>query len=179
MSMSDSTLTLTAGHDDRAFAEIVERYSGLIRRVAYRTLGGTADVDDVVQETFLAAWTHRDTVVDRESMAGWLATTARRRSYDRLRSAAARHRADLVDDESDTLTEPAAEDAVCRSALASAASQVLEAMPELQRRCWLLRQLDELSYDEIGHRLRLPRTTVRGRIARARAALATELAPWR
>ncbi|MFB2554620.1 RNA polymerase sigma factor [Herbiconiux liangxiaofengii] len=167
-----------AAGDDRAFALIVRRYEGLLRGVARRTLGGSADVDDVVQETFLAAWTHADSVIDGESIAGWLVTTVRRRSYDRLRSTAHRTRADL-DDELRAPDHRGPEAAAAKSGLAADVLRVLARMPEAHRRCWELRQLDRLSYTEIGLRLALPATTVRGIIARARAHVRSELEHWR
>jgi RNA polymerase sigma-70 factor (ECF subfamily) len=178
---SDRVLVVRAASgDDRAFAQIVRRYSGLLRQIAYRTLGSTDDIDDVVQETFLAAWTHADSVIDGESIAGWLVTTARRRSYDRLRTAAVRTRdGDPFDHRMLAADQPDPDDSARRSMLAADAQRVLDAMPDAQRRCWHLRQLDDLSYDEIACRLALPVSTVRGMIARARALLATELASWR
>ncbi|MCS5716281.1 RNA polymerase sigma factor [Herbiconiux sp. CPCC 205716] len=178
---SDRVLVVRAASgDDRAFAQIVQRYSGLLRQIAYRTLGSTDDIDDVVQETFLAAWTHADSVIDGDSIAGWLVTTARRRSYDRLRSAAVRTRGGELDDQRMlTADQPDPDDGARRSCLAADLQRVLDTMPDAQRRCWHLRQLDELSYDEIARRLTLPPSTVRGMIARARALLATELAHWR
>ncbi|MBF4574300.1 RNA polymerase sigma factor [Herbiconiux sp. VKM Ac-1786] len=178
---SDRVLVVRAASgDDRAFAQIVDRYAGLLRSVAYRTLGSTDDIDDVVQETFLAAWTHADSVIDGESIAGWLVTTARRRSYDRLRSAAVRTRGgDLLDQRMLAADQPDPDDGARRSCLAADAQRVLDTMPDAQQRCWRLRQLDDLSYDEIARRLALPVSTVRGMIARARALLATELAHWR
>ncbi|GLK17855.1 RNA polymerase sigma factor [Herbiconiux flava] len=178
---SDRVLVVRAASgDDRAFALIVTRYSGLLRQVAYRALGSTDDIDDVVQETFLAAWTHADSVIDGESIAGWLVTTARRRSYDRLRTAAVRTRdGDPFEHRMLAADQPDPDDSARRSSLAADARRVLDAMPDAQRRCWHLRQLDDLSYDEIARRLSLPVSTVRGMIARARALLAIELAHWR
>lgn len=71
--------------DDRAFAALVRRHETMLRAVVGRILDGAAEVDDVVQETFLAAWLRMADLVEGDAVAGWLATTARRRSYDRLR----------------------------------------------------------------------------------------------
>jgi RNA polymerase sigma-70 factor (ECF subfamily) len=93
---SDRVLVIRAASgDDQAFATLITRYSRLLRAIASRTLGSSAEVDDVVQETFLAAWTHLDSVIDGDTIAGWLATTTRRRSIDRLRSPASARRMEL------------------------------------------------------------------------------------
>ncbi|KQQ03654.1 MULTISPECIES: RNA polymerase sigma factor [unclassified Rathayibacter] len=176
---SDRVLVIRAASGDgEAFAVIVRRYTGLLQATARRTLGGShADVDDVVQDTFLAAWSHADSVIDGDTIAGWLVTTVRRKSYDRLRSSALRTRAEL-DDELPASPHDAPDALAGRASLAADARRVLAAMPTLQRRCWELR-LDGVSYLDIGRELGLPLTTVRGMLARARATLANELAHWR
>ncbi|PPH38162.1 RNA polymerase subunit sigma-70 [Rathayibacter sp. AY1E4] len=176
---SDRMLVIRAAEgDDRAFATIVRRYTGLLRATAARTLRSSADVDDVVQETFLAAWTHVDSVIDGETIAGWLVTTARRRSVDRLRSSVSRLRAELDDEFPASAADDPEHAAHCGS-LAADANRVLAAMPPAQRRCWELRQLEQCSYDAIAHELGLMTSTVRGLLARARGTLRTELAHWR
>ncbi|PPF16848.1 RNA polymerase subunit sigma-70 [Rathayibacter sp. AY1A4] len=176
---SDRVLVIRAASgDDRAFAAIVNRYSRLLRAIASRTLGSSADVDDVVQETFLAAWTHLDSVIDGDTIAGWLATTTRRRSIDRLRAPASARRSEL-DEELPALENGDPEAAGRCAALAADARRVLEKMSALQRRCWELRQLHELSYDEIALDLDLTPAAVRGLLARARLLMASELAHWR
>lgn len=164
--------------DDAVFEQIVHRHSAMLRSVARRTLGGTADVDDVVQEAFLAAWTHAESVIERDTIAGWLVTTVRRRSYDRLRSATSRRRADF-DDETLVPDHDDPANVAHRQLLASEARRVLDSMPELQRRCWELRQLDHLGYAAIASELTIPVSTVRGLLVRARARLAQDLEDWR
>ncbi|WP_181068412.1 MULTISPECIES: RNA polymerase sigma factor [unclassified Rathayibacter] len=176
---SDRVLVIRAASgDDRAFAAIVNRYSRLLRAIASRTLGSSADVDDVVQETFLAAWTHIDNVIDGDTIAGWLATTTRRRSIDRLRAPASARRSEL-NEELPALEKDDPEAAGRCAVLAADARRVLEKLPVLQRRCWELRQLHELSYDEIALDLDLTPAAVRGLLARARLLMASELAHWR
>ncbi|PPF11733.1 RNA polymerase subunit sigma-70 [Rathayibacter rathayi] len=176
---SDRMLVIRAADgDDRAFATIIRRYSQLLRATAARTLGSSADVDDVVQETFLAAWTHVDSVIDGETIAGWLVTTVRRRSVDRLRSSVSRLRAEL-DDEFPAPADDDPEHAAHCGSLTADANRVLAALPAAQRRCWELRQLEQRSYEAIARELGLSASTVRGLLARARATLRSELAHWR
>jgi RNA polymerase sigma-70 factor (ECF subfamily) len=176
---SDRILIIRAASgDDRAFGVIVRRYTAMLDAVAYRVLGGTADIDDVVQETFLAAWTHADNVIDGDSIAGWLVTTVRRRCYDRLRTVAVRSRADL-DDDLAASGDHGPHAVAHRRGLVAEAQRVLLMMTDVQRRCWELRQIDNLSYAAIGAEVMLPVTTVRGILVRARALMATELADWR
>lgn len=175
----DDLLVLrAAGDDERAFGELMRRHSALLHGVVHGILRSSSDADDVVQETFIAAWTRLDSVLDGAAIVGWLVTTARRRSYDRLRGASRQRPADLQD------TIPAAvehaPDAVAeRASLVAEARRVLDRMPAVQRRCWELRHLRGSSYDEIGVELGVPKSTVRGLLARARLVLETDLALWR
>ncbi len=133
-----------------------------------------------MQETFIAAWRHLDDLVDGAAVAGWLATTARRRSYDHLRRLARRR--DLgtgVGDEPAVVTDDTPGAAAERAALVRAARWVLATMPSTQRRCWELRHLGGLSYEAIAAETGLPVSTVRGQLARSRAALERQLVAWR
>ncbi|GAA1492740.1 RNA polymerase sigma factor [Curtobacterium herbarum] len=167
-----------AGVADQAFAAIVARNSALLRAVAVRILRGSSDADDVVQETFIAAWSHLDVTQDGDAVTAWLVTTVRRRSFDRLRSAAVRYRTQL-DDSVPAATEDAPGAVAERTSLVAAAQRILDGMAPVQRRCWELRHLEHRSYAEIAEALDLPQSTVRGQIARARSVIAHSLVLWR
>lgn len=164
--------------DPATFAPMVRRHTRLVHAAAMSVLRSPADADDVVQETFLAAWTHLDTIDDPTAICGWLVTTARRRAYDRVRRAARRPLDEL--DDSVPAPDDTAPTHVCeRSSLVEAVGAVLASMPALQRRCWELRHLDGLAYGEVAAVLGRPVSTVRGMLARARRTLEQELAGWR
>lgn len=164
--------------DDRAFAMIVGRNAALLRTIAVRILRGSSEADDVVQETFIAAWTHLEELRDAGAVTGWLVTTVRRRSFDRLQSAATRYRTQL--DETAPVSIDNAPGAVAeRASLVAAAQLVIDDMAPMQRRCWELRHLERWSYAEIAEAPGLPHSTVRGHIARARAVVDRSLASWR
>ncbi|RYD47249.1 MAG: hypothetical protein EOP83_28325 [Verrucomicrobiaceae bacterium] len=55
----------------------------------------------------------------------------------------------------------------------------LATLPDEQRVCWVLREMNELSYPEIAYATHLPVSTVRGRIARARQNLMRGMDAWR
>ncbi len=87
-SVSDEELLLTracAGDED-AFSEIYRSYAPMVHgillaRVPY------ADVKDLVQEVFLSAFKHLDTVREPMALGGWLARIARNRAVEHYRSA--------------------------------------------------------------------------------------------
>jgi RNA polymerase sigma-70 factor (ECF subfamily) len=55
----------------------------------------------------------------------------------------------------------------------------LQRLPEEQRRCWVLKEFNDLSYEEIALTLNISPDSVRGRLARARTALARTMEEWR
>jgi len=77
-----------AGGDDRAWRELFTRLDGILHAVARRYRLGAADVDDVVQTTWLRAIDHVDRIDDPGAIAGWLVTTARREAMRTLQRAA-------------------------------------------------------------------------------------------
>lgn len=130
----DDLLVLrAAGGDERAFGELMRRHSALLHGVVHGILRSSSDADDVVQETFIAAWTHLEELRDADAVTGWLVTTVRRRSFDRLRSAATRYRTQL--DETAPVSIDNAPGAVAeRASLVAAAQLVIDDMAPMQRR---------------------------------------------
>ena len=160
------------------FAAIVRGHAGLVRATAMSILHSRADADDVVQETFLASWEHLHTIDDVAAIGGWLVTTARRRSVDRLRCATNRSSTEL--DETYAAPGEWAPAVVAeRAELVRGARRVLAGLPATQRRCWELRHLDGLAYQEIAEVLEVPVSTVRGLLVRSRETFEREMAGWR
>ncbi len=176
--MDDRILAGRAADGDvPAFEVLVRRYGRLMRVYARRVLGSNADVDDVVQESFIQAWQHLPSLEDLGSVKSWLMKIVARKSIDRLR---ARRDHDDIDDH-----ERAAPDELTPSSVAEtvslehALSRALGALPVEQARCWVLREIAGYSYLDIGRELDIPSSTVRGIIARARKNLIREMEGWR
>lgn len=140
-----------------------------------------ADVADLCQETFLAAYRALPAFRGDSAFYTWI--------YRIAVNAAQRHRArrrpdeSLTDDEGtfDTRAAPS-DDATPEALLASrqlarSLDEAVQALAEDQRRALLLREVDGLSYEEIAGLLDCPPGTVRSRIFRAREAVAARLRP--
>jgi RNA polymerase sigma factor (sigma-70 family) len=76
-----------AGGDDHAWRELFTRLDAILHAVAKRYRLGAADVDDVVQTTWLRAIDHVDRLDDPGAIAGWLVTIARREAMRTLQRA--------------------------------------------------------------------------------------------
>jgi RNA polymerase sigma-70 factor (ECF subfamily) len=83
-----------------AFAQIHGWYGPLVTHVVRRRVGALDDVADLVQETFLRAWTHLGAVRDPACIGGWLCQIARHVVTDHGRAARARPHLVVLDGES-------------------------------------------------------------------------------
>ena len=133
--------------DQRAATAIVERHAQALARFAVR-LGVTEDVDEVVQDTFVRAFSALDGFRSESSLRTWLFTIERRLVIDRRRSSARRGREVEVEDEHaasgyDALDVLVANEASQRMILA------IKALTRMQRDVFTLRVQEGRSYKEI------------------------------
>jgi RNA polymerase sigma-70 factor (ECF subfamily) len=132
-------------------AERFERNRGHLRAVAYRLLGSVNDADDAVQETWLRL--NRSDARDIVNLDAWLTTVVSRVCLDMLRSSRLR-REELLEDpvaEESIGGEPDPEhDAVIADSISSALLVVLETLTPAERVAFVLHDMFDLEFDEIG-----------------------------
>jgi RNA polymerase sigma-70 factor (ECF subfamily) len=163
-------LPAVARGDLAAFESLYDRYSSTVYALLLRILGNADDAQEVLQETFVKAWSNArmfDAV--RGSEAAWLISIARSRGIDRLRSRKVRsdrendagreisHRSAFVDQAT------GAEDAI-RSQEQRAVRGALAELPEAQRIALELAYFEGLSQSEIATRLGEPLGTIKTRM---------------
>ncbi len=171
-----------ADGDTAAFEALARRHGPLMRATARRLTGSLADADDVVQETLVQAWKQLDSLRDPAAVKGWLLRIVGSRSIDHLRKR--RNHADLGDVENtvDATSPPKNKDPetnAVNSSRIEALKAALAKLPEEQRRCWVLKEFNDQSYEEIELTLNISPASVRGRLARARITLARTMEEWR
>lgn len=164
-----------------AFDMLVLKYQRRVERLLSRSVRDPADVADLCQETFLAAYRALPAFRGDSAFYTWL--------YRIAINAAQRHRSrqrpvESLDDDGGTFgTEAAPSDHATPEALlasrqlATGLDEAVAALADDQRRALLLREVDGLSYDEIADLMDCPPGTVRSRIFRAREAVAARLRP--
>ncbi len=186
-------LASVVGRDQRAFAVLYDRHVTVLHGSVVRFLGDPAAAEEIVQETFLAAW-QRAPQYDRSagSVLGWMLGIARTKSIDRLRAAgrrprvvlSLRHGSDGDEDQERTLAagrvvgatpEADPEDAATQRWVGSVVRSALGAMPGPDRRVLELAYDDGLSQSEIATHLGWPLGTVKSRTRRALATLRAAL----
>ena len=161
---------------DRAFETLVERYGGMVLRVARGRLDSEEDARDAFQATFWLLARRSRSIRNREALAGWLFGVASRvaaragveatRRRDRERRAAT--------PVEDSTLDPARPDRDLD--LAPTIQDEVRRLPEKYRAAVILRDLEGLSSEEAATRLGCPVGTLKARLSRARARLRTRLA---
>ncbi|TBN58196.1 RNA polymerase sigma factor [Glaciihabitans arcticus] len=166
----------SADGDTVAFGILVRRHGPYLRAFATRLVGSNVDADDAVQDALIVAWDQLDGLADPSKVRSWLTSIVSRKAIDRVR---ARKPSSELDEARLELAERGPEHRAIASSQLDALSSVLAAMPESQRQCWILKEVGGYSYEEIAERLDTTVAQVRGRLARARATVMTEMEVWR
>ena len=177
--MDDEAVLERARRGDRdAFAAIVTTYQDDLYTMALRILGTPHDAADVVQETFLRAYTRLPELRGR-TLRAWLFRVAVNCARDVQRRGMRKPTLPLADTEGNVieLPDPALgpEATVVARQQAAVVRDALLALPVDFRLPVVLRDVNELSYDEIAEALRIPVGTVKSRLSRARHMLVASL----
>ncbi|MAF12775.1 hypothetical protein CMK11_20180 [Candidatus Poribacteria bacterium] len=153
--------------DAAAFASLVRRHMGLVRSIAIGKGVGAADVDDIAQETFLAAYARLGQLRTPDRFAAWLARIAHRCAHGHLRRQESAQARELAT--AGPTSEAAAQDEHDRASdRASIVSAALRALPESLRLPLAMHYFADASPNEIAHALSLSRGAVDSRLYRAR-----------
>ena len=116
---------------------LFERFAPYVARIGLRLLGRESDVDDLIQDVFLAAFRQRHQVREPAAFKGWLAVVTVRTARRQLRMRKLRGFVGLDSLPPLELREPGMSPE--RRALLSKVYQVLEGLPIEQRLAWTLR----------------------------------------
>jgi RNA polymerase sigma-70 factor (ECF subfamily) len=137
---------------------------------AYRLTGNVADAEDLVQETLLRAYRSFHRFAPGSNAKAWLFTILQNLRTDLLRKAGRTPGHSELSEEGPA-TPPTQE----RGAEAANLDRLLQEVPEPFRSAVILRDVEELSYEEIAAATRAPMGTVMSRIHRGRALLRAAL----
>ncbi|MEM1453091.1 MAG: sigma-70 family RNA polymerase sigma factor [Planctomycetota bacterium] len=169
-----------------AFDVLVARHGPRVRTFLGHLVRDAAAADDLTQEVFLTVLTRAQTRDPGRSFQVWLMRVARNEGLDllrrrslharlvaRVRTGVGRVARRLA------ASPPRPEEEVAHDELLGALREGLARLPEPQRSVFLLREVEGMSYEEIGEVLDCSPKTVSSRLHRARAALRESLAGHR
>lgn len=178
---------LRAG-DEEAFEELVRLHTPRMLRLARRLLQSEEDARDAVQDAFAASFRSIRNFGSAALLSTWLyrivvnaclmkLRTRRRKPEEDIEQYLPRFHGDGHHAEAAVRWAESPETAVQRRELAALVRQAIDELPDGYRTVLLLRDIEELSTDEVAATLRVTPNAVKIRLHRARQALRTLLDP--
>jgi RNA polymerase sigma factor (sigma-70 family) len=175
----DSLIEQCLSGDQTAWDAIVRQNWRKVFNVAYKFVGKHDEAEDLAQDIFLKIFKALKTFDRRANFQTWIISISRNLCIDHYRSV--RKERQMIAREVDTSdlqpasTERGPYSAVEHRDLRTMLRVALQTLPVTLRTAVILRDLHELSYQEIADRLGLPEGTVKSRINRGRIELARQL----
>lgn len=164
--------------DDEAWRELVDRYSPKIYSIAYHFTLKREEAEEMSQEIFLKIFENLHRYDGGFPLVAWIVSLSRNLCIDRYRRQKREKSFRFVSDEAVAPMLTSSDDPAGRTLereraklLFSALSEIPEDLAEIL----VLRDLDGLAYEEIGRALDLPDGTVKSRLFRARAEVASKI----
>ena len=182
--MDDATLAEACRSGDTgAFECLVLRHQRMLLNVAFRMVGVYEDACDIVQDAFISAWRKIGDFRGESKFSTWMSAIVVNLARNRLQQFQQRERreaysldAALPGSDSDMVPDPPSdapsvlqllEEAELRRAL----QRCIEALTPEYREVLVLRDMQDMSYDEVGSVLKVREGTVKSRLFRARDAV--------
>lgn len=176
----DYELAIACQSGDRlAFQRLVKQYQEKIRGLVYSILSDPDTLDDVVQDIFIKVYSSIRHFEHRSNLGTWIYRIAVNHCRDEIRKRRIRRFFSLEKMELDPINPELKTDAaVIAGERTKLVQWGLSRLPDKHRTIIILRDFDDLSYEEIAQVLNLELGTVKSRLNRARLALKEILAPY-
>jgi len=177
--------SLQAG-EESAYEKLIERFQAPVYNLAYRLLNDQADASDVAQEVFLKIFRNVGSFRRESSLRTWVYRIAVNESHNRRRWLFRHRRGEMGIDEtfedSDCREKPLMDagetpfDFTVNREAQVLLEEALAGINPVFRTALVLREIEDMSYEEIAEILEVSIGTVKSRIVRGREALRRNLA---
>ena len=162
--------------EEQAYIELVNRYRDRLMSFIYRFVNDQVAAEDIVQDTLVKLYTHKDYYRNIAKFSTWIYTIAGNLAKTELRKNKRRKVTNLSDMGSDDweFEIPAKEDTAEKVHSQFDGEQInkaIQTLPDHFREVIILRDIQELSYEEVSNIVEVPLGTVKSRINRARLQL--------
>jgi RNA polymerase sigma-70 factor (ECF subfamily) len=158
-----------------AFSSMVDRYKNRLLNVIGRMLSSPEEAEDIVQETFVRVYQHRQSFNFKHCFSTWIYTIALNLARNELRK---RKKFKFFEiSEMQGNEKEFAVDAKIPSRLPQVLDKAIRGLPEKYRIAFILRDVEEMPYEEVARVLGVPLGTVKSRVNRARLMLRDKLQP--
>ena len=177
-------VTRAKAGDADAFSELVTHYDRRVFRMAKQITQNDDDAADVLQETFLKAYTHLDDFQGNSKFYTWLVRIAVNEALMKLRKRRSDRTVPLdepIDTGEDEMVREIAvwdenpEDTYSREELGEILDQAVQSLKPAYRTVFILRDIEEMSIEETAEALGLSISAVKSRLLRARLQLREKL----
>jgi RNA polymerase sigma-70 factor, ECF subfamily len=168
---------LRAGHAS-AFATVMRRNNQRLYRLARGVLRDEGEAEEVLQESYLRAFTHLDGFKGDSTITTWLSRIVLNEALGRLRR---RRPTVAIDEVADTLAaaapgalsreEPSPEQAIARQEIRRSIERAVDDLPASFRAVFMMRAIEQMSIEETASCLGIPPETVKTRFHRANKLL--------
>jgi len=184
-SLSDDELvSLAKERDEDAVRILVRRYNQRLFRIARGIIRDESEAEDVVQATYVRAFTHLDRFRGEAAFSTWLTRIVLNEAYGRVRRKRSTVELSEIDAPAEggqvimfpmtpRPTDP--ESDAGRRQVRELLETALDRLPEAFRMVFILRELEELSVEETAALLGIKPETVKTRLFRARRLMRTEI----
>jgi RNA polymerase sigma-70 factor (ECF subfamily) len=179
LASTDQLIERCLSGDETAWEEIVRLHWRKVFNVAYKFVGKHDEAEDLTQDIFLKIFRSLSTFDRRANFQTWLISVSRNLCIDHYRSV--RKERETVDRDRDAGDVAATSKEISPYAALEHTDRrlllrrALDELPPTLRVAVLLRDIRELSYQEIAQQLALPEGTVKSRINRGRLELARQI----
>ena len=175
---TNSTMSLEkrfCSGDDIAFDEVVAEYGPTIQQLIYRLLGWSSDVDDIVQDVFVAALTNRRKFKAASTLKTWLFTITMNQCRKRYRRSILWQRFQNRHVEQKERYDNAPENNSLQQEKINKTHRAIQRLPGKYRDVIVLKYLEELSTGEILEIMKIQENTFYTRLNRAKQMIQREL----
>ena len=177
---SDEKLILRFQEGDiNAYNELVKRYKDRLLNFVFRYFNNVEQAEDVVQDTLIKLYTHASYYKNVAKFSTWIFTIAKNNALTELRKNKRKKTYSLWTDDGKFIDisskEESLESKVQNEIAIDQLNKFLDEIPENFRIAVVLRDFQELSYEEISKILEIPIGTIKSRINRGRIQLAEKM----
>ena len=177
---SDEKLILRFQEGDiNAYNELVKRYKDRLLNFVLRYFNNVEQAEDVVQDTLIKLYTHASYYKNVAKFSTWIFTIAKNNALTELRKNKRKQTDSLWTDDGKVIDinskEESLESKVQNEIAIDQLNKFLDEIPENFRMAVVLRDFQELSYEEISTILEIPIGTIKSRINRGRIQLAQKM----
>ena len=177
---SDEKLILRFQEGDiNAYNELVKRYKDRLLNFVLRYFNNVEQAEDVVQDTLIKLYTHASYYKNVAKFSTWIFTIAKNNALTELRKNKRKKTDSLWTDDGQVIdinsNEESLDSKVQNEIAIDQLNKFLDEIPENFRMAVVLRDFQELSYEEISKILEIPIGTIKSRINRGRIQLAEKM----